>query len=266
MSTTAPSFEPARDGLEFESGRRAARDALLRTSRPKPRHPHSRTDLGGLSGAPYPSATVPTAADAPTGACEYVRWVQVTLRRALDAPLQIDGIMTHRTRNWIRAFQRRNRVPVSGYIGPDTEAALRRVGAKRSRDDGPFEAEFELSGAAGAAERALSRTNAAPIDTALRSLGKAPVAGLYRLHASDGRFYTGMSIDLRKRILQHAWCLSHLGQSMKPFTLALHRVPGASGLQLRAVEKSINAHHKQTNNQNRLNTLTELEFLELDKT
>jgi putative peptidoglycan binding protein len=248
--------------LSFETGRRAARTTLLGTQSTKPRHPLPHRYPGDLSDAPYRGATEPMAVGAP--ASEYVRWLQATLRRALDAPLAIDGVMTRLTRHWIRAFQRRCRLPITGYVGPDTEAALRRVGAKHGRDDSRFEAEFELTGAAGTAEKALAPANATPIDSALRALGKTPVPGLYRFHAPDGRFYTGQSIDLRRRILQNAWCLSHLGQSVRPFKIAFHRVPGADETKLRTLEKAINAHQKRTNNRNRLNTLTELEFLELE--
>ncbi len=55
---------------------------------------------------------------------EYVRWVQSSLNRILGLSLQVDGIMTPETRDAIRRFQERERLPLDGIVGPDTERAL----------------------------------------------------------------------------------------------------------------------------------------------
>ena len=199
---------------------------------------------------------------APSAPSEYVRWVQDTLNRALGISLAVDGVMTRSVRNWIRAFQRRNRLPVSGYIGPDTEAALRHAAGEDGQGELGSEWEFELTGNAQTAENALAAAKAAPVASALQSLGKARIPGLYRFHAPDGRFYTGMAVDLRRRIVQHMWCLSHFGKSARGYRLALYRMPGMTEAQIRALERAINAHHQ--NDDKRLNKVTELEVLELN--
>jgi predicted GIY-YIG superfamily endonuclease len=272
MSMFAPTFEIVPFGLELERGRGGGTQAprSIRT-KPGPRPPtgsyrppwRRRRDVLGGSGYGWGvDGTEPPAADEPVApaSSEHVRWVQDTLNRALGSSLAVDGVMTRAVRRWIRVFQRRNRLPVSGYIGPDTEAALRRAG--RDGEPGESEFEWELSGDALTAESALSAARAVPVASALKSLGsRTKVAGLYRFHASGGRFYTGMTMDLRRRIQEHLWCLSHFGKSPRSYRLALYPMPGATQQQVRALERAINEHHKD--NANRLNKVTELEVLEL---
>ena len=167
------------------------------------------------------------------GGSEYVRWVQDTLNTALGTTLAIDGVMTNALRKWIRVFQRRSRLPVSGFIGPDTESALRRVW--RDSEQREFEFEWELSGEAPTAENALGVANAKPVELALKSLGKQKIAGLYRFHTSTGKFYTGKAIDLRRRLIQHMWCLSHFGKTARGMKLALYLMKDATDTQVRAL-------------------------------
>jgi predicted GIY-YIG superfamily endonuclease len=169
--------------------------------------------------------------------------------------------MSDAVRDAIRDFQRKNQLPVSGYIGPDTESALRRVGADSQGGELEFEWVSELSGDALTTDTALSQSRAQPIRFVLKSLGKQPVPGLYRFFTADGRFYTGMAIDLRRRIIQHLWCLSHFGVGTKNHRLVLYRMPGKTSDQIRVIEVAINRYNK--NNALRLNKTTELEFLEL---
>src|SRR5262249_22811946 len=149
-----PTFEIVPFGWELERGRGAAPPRGMR-SRPVARPPSGpyrpawrrrRDALGGSFYAWGGDGTEPPAADepAPPASSEYVRWVQDTLNRALGSSLAVDGVMTSSLRRWIRVFQRRNRLPVSGYIGPDTDAALRR--ATRDGELGEAEFEWELSG------------------------------------------------------------------------------------------------------------------------
>src|SRR5215831_15257776 len=88
-----------------------------------------------------------------TASSEYVRWLQSTLNRVIGGTLPVDGIMSAAVRDAIRDFQQRNRLPVSGYVGPDTDAALRRA---RSDSSGS-ELEFELSGEAKQADAILAQ-------------------------------------------------------------------------------------------------------------
>ena len=163
-------------------------------------------------------------------------------------------------------FQRQSRLPVSGFIGPDTEAALRRV--RRETEQREFEFELELSGDALTADNALAMSRAVPIASALKSLralGTGKIAGLYRFYTSAGKFYTGMSMDLRPRILQHMWCLSHLGRTTRGFKLALYPMKGFTDAQIRPLEKRINEHHLKNSEGKVLNKVTELEVLELNE-
>ena len=45
----------------------------------------------------------------------------------MSAGLPVDGVMTAATRSIVRSFQRRENLPVSGIVGPDTEDALKRA-------------------------------------------------------------------------------------------------------------------------------------------
>jgi len=274
MSTTADIFEIAPFQHEFEAGARFARGARAvsrgRTSAPKPlpsfrKRRVSRTPwiYRGWADHPPVTAVEPQAEPEPSSAAssEYVRWLQSTLNHAIGSTLPNDGIMSDAVRDAIRDFQRKNRLPVSGYIGPDTESALRRVRADSQGGELEFEWVSELSGDALTTDTALSQSRAQPIQFVLKSLGKQPVPGLYRFFTADGRFYTGMAIDLRRRIIQHLWCLSHFGVGTKNHRLVLYRMPGKTSDQIRVIEVAINRYHK--NNALRLNKTTELEFLEL---
>ena len=55
---------------------------------------------------------------------ERVRWVQDSLNRILGLRLPLDGIMRPEIRSAVRSFQKRERLLVSGIVGPDTERAL----------------------------------------------------------------------------------------------------------------------------------------------
>ena len=276
MSTTHEFFEiePFRHELENEarrgggSARRVPRGPRGPATKPWPSFRKRRTErassiYGGSGGYPDAADPEPQAGTEPASveSLEYVRWLQSTLNRAVGAALPIDGVMSATVRDAIRTFQQRNRLPASGYIGPDTEAALRRVGTGSGSNEFEFEWEFELSGDALAADRALSQSRALPIRFALKSLGKQTIPGLYRFFANDGRHYTGMAADLRRRIIQHLWCLSHLGVETKNHRLVLYRMDGKTAEQVRSVEASINKHYKGKNV--RLNATTELEVLEL---
>src|SRR5262249_36550431 len=104
---------------------------------------------GGWGGyAPVPGAE-PRREPEPASAApsENVRWLQSTLNRAIGGALPIDGVMSGAVRDAIREFQRKNRLPVSGYVGPDTDAALRRVDGGPEAGELEFETEAELTNA-----------------------------------------------------------------------------------------------------------------------
>ncbi len=280
--STIPTIDPFPTELEFERSFRPGRGAATgprsgqpsrppRSSQPPYTPAWRRRRFGGPRSStigpaydepdPYPRQRTLDGEPARPGSSEYVRWVQDTLNTALGTTLAVDGVMTNSLRQWIRVFQRRCRLPVSGFIGPDTETALRRV--RSDREQREFEFEWELSGAALTAENALAVTNAKPVELVLKSLGKQKIPGLYRFHTSTGKFYTGKAVDLRRRLVQHMWCLSHFGKTARGMKLALHLMKDATEAQVRALEKKINEHHKNDNN--RLNRVTELEVLALNE-
>ncbi|MBK8903634.1 MAG: DUF2272 domain-containing protein [Anaerolineaceae bacterium] len=59
----------------------------------------------------------------------YIRWVQRSLNKIIGQGLPVDGIHGTKTRNAIRAFQRRTRLTADGVVGAKTEAALIAAGA-----------------------------------------------------------------------------------------------------------------------------------------
>jgi len=79
----------------------------------------------------------------PQGA-NYIRWVQTSLNRIMGLRLDVHGIMEPQTRSAIRSFQRRQGLPVTGTVGPETEQALVAEGA----DSPPESQEFQSSAGA----------------------------------------------------------------------------------------------------------------------
>jgi len=246
MSTTAEIFEivPFQHEVRgrFAGGARRVPRSRGPASKPWPsfrkrrilRTPWIYRKRGG-----YLSDTVlePQAEPIPssTASSEYVRWLQSTLNRVIGGTLPVDGIMSAAVRDAIRDFQQRNRLPVSGYVGPDTDAALRRA---RSDSSGS-ELEFELSGEAKQADAILAQAKDVKL---VRPLN--PVPGLYRFYTPGGKFYTGMAAkNLRGRVLQHLWCLSHLGLTDQGYRLAVYEMRGRTPAEVRALEKQINQHH-----------------------
>lgn len=59
----------------------------------------------------------------------YLRWVQASLNRLINAGLKVDGSMGPQTRVAVRRFQLLNNLVVDGKIGLQTEAALVAAGA-----------------------------------------------------------------------------------------------------------------------------------------
>jgi peptidoglycan hydrolase-like protein with peptidoglycan-binding domain len=270
MSTATEIFEiePFRHEFEgearFAGGARSRPRAPTAASKPWPSFRKRRIlRTPGSDGGwrRYPPATdpEPQAEPEPSSAApaEYVRWLQSTLNRAIGGALPINGVMSAAVRDAIRDFQQRNRLPASGYVGPDTDAALRRVGGA-GRGELEFEWEFELTGEAKNANAKLARAKDVELVKPLK-----PVPGLYRFYAPGGKFYTGMAAkSLRGRILQHLWCLSHLDVSDKGYRLAVYEMPGKNPKEIRALEKQINEYHIANNRGRTLNKRAELELQE----
>lgn len=80
------------------------------------------------SGARQPS-THPPGPQSSQRSRDYIRWVQHSLNRIMGLRLVEDGVLGPKTRNAIRAFQRRKRLRVDGTVGSHTERALLAAGA-----------------------------------------------------------------------------------------------------------------------------------------
>jgi peptidoglycan hydrolase-like protein with peptidoglycan-binding domain len=135
-------------------------DRRLRPSMRFPRPRRFPTRVGFRSGSVQePYGQEPRQNSAPSGGLqqtpdddqaregnEHVRWVQLSLNRILSLNLPVDGVMSAETRKAISRFQRREKLPVTGAVGPDTERALTaatRGSGKKGiyRENEPFEFE-----------------------------------------------------------------------------------------------------------------------------
>lgn len=58
---------------------------------------------------------------------DFVSWIQSSLNDQLGLRLPVDGIMSAATRSAVRSFQERQGLPVTGLVGPETQAVLRQV-------------------------------------------------------------------------------------------------------------------------------------------
>jgi peptidoglycan hydrolase-like protein with peptidoglycan-binding domain len=123
-----------------ELGRFRPMPARRFSPRPMPARSFSRRPLAGPRTRPRPRPPFGRrsylyAPESPV-ATEYVRWVQIMLNQALNLQLPIDGVMNVPTRSAIRSFQEQKGLPVTGIVGPDTEAALRAPVNGRSLSSG----------------------------------------------------------------------------------------------------------------------------------
>jgi N-acetylmuramoyl-L-alanine amidase/Putative peptidoglycan binding domain len=135
----------------------------------------------GVRGSQY---TDPWMQVAPaTQASEFVRWVQSAVGRALGSRLPITGVMDATTRQAVRQFQRLERLPEDGIVGPPTQNALQR---RESGTSNEWEFESEIGGPAPQA-RGATDSPLAVIKGKMRS-GRArnlPVAGIC-VHTTGG--------------------------------------------------------------------------------
>ncbi|UCF95684.1 MAG: peptidoglycan-binding protein [Desulfobacterales bacterium] len=56
-----------------------------------------------------------------------VRWLQESLNKILGSRLSVDGITGEKTREAVKAFQRKYGLQVDGVAGPITEGKLREI-------------------------------------------------------------------------------------------------------------------------------------------
>ena len=78
---------------------------------------------------------------------DFVRWAQTCLNGYLGLRLPVHGVLDLTTRNAIRTFQERQGLPLTGRIGPKTEAGLKGVCVEEAGAPAPSdEVEAELRG------------------------------------------------------------------------------------------------------------------------
>ena len=126
--------------------------------------PASRPPLIRPLWRPYPGPVstwiervAPSGGEGPS---ELARWTQSCLNRALGLSLPITGLLDPATREAVRRFQAREKLPVDGIVGPPTQAAL---GAACARGPGAEPAEGG-GGGGGAEPPAESGANEPPSD------------------------------------------------------------------------------------------------------
>ena len=107
------SDRPAPARLRFPAGRSRLRRIH---SKPRRRPPLFRRSRALLSAdVQYPGSSE---------AAEFICWIQSSLNRILGIRLSVNGVMNNATRDALRSFQRRKRLPVDGIVGPETKQAL----------------------------------------------------------------------------------------------------------------------------------------------
>jgi hypothetical protein len=165
----------------------------------------------------------------PAAASEDVRWAEYSLNQVLGLRLPVHGRMDAQARSTLRSFQRRQSVPPSGILGPDTCEALQATVKEPPPGPGDGQQEFAVQpqqqelpveirdyftthGTKAPAYGVLDETT---LDKVRRTSGLlAGNPGLYLItfrRGSKQRAYSGKADDLRKRLLQHRLCLTHLG-------------------------------------------------------
>ena len=86
-----------------------------------------RRPIGRYGPIAVQAGAAPDYTQAPAGGAvpsEQIRWVQFALNQIMNARLPTDGIASSAFRAALREFQGQRGLPVSGFAGPDTIAAL----------------------------------------------------------------------------------------------------------------------------------------------
>lgn len=95
--------------------------AVVYPAWPFPEPPREPSRDSSSSGSYVPP---PASDNATREGSEHMRWVQTSLNTILSLNLPVDGVAGVETRSAIRSFQKREQLPVTGLVGPDTERAL----------------------------------------------------------------------------------------------------------------------------------------------
>jgi hypothetical protein len=118
-------------GKRYPSGATGSKRMMRHGPWPPQHGPYRR--FGGYAPAWGASTSVADNTQAAAGyptPSEQVRWVQFALNQVMNANLPTDGIASPEFRATLRDFQMRQGLPVSGFVGPDTIAALQSRGGE----------------------------------------------------------------------------------------------------------------------------------------
>jgi hypothetical protein len=86
--------------------------------------------------------------------------------------------------------------------------------------------------------------------------------GVYTIYKGQRHLYVGKSRDLRRRLQQHLWCLTHMGVDLGEYSVKLTPMRGATPDQLQRVESAVIA---KWGRQKQAGTLTNLKARELEE-
>jgi hypothetical protein len=91
---------------------------------------------------------------------------------------------------------------------------------------------------------------------------RANSPGVYTIYKGQRHLYVGKSRDLRRRLQQHLWCLTHMGVDLGEYSVRLTPMRGATPNQLQRVESAVIA---KWGRQKQAGTLTNLKARELEE-
>jgi hypothetical protein len=81
---------------------------------------------------------------------------------------------------------------------------------------------------------------------ALAQAGQAPTAsGQYRIFRNGGLIYVGESANLRTRLMQHLWCLTHLQIPVAPYQFSYALMSRSTPASRRRVERAAIERHRR---------------------
>jgi hypothetical protein len=129
--------------------------------------------------------------------------------------------------------------PAGGNPIPDEWRNWGRGGAREMQEYGEaesFEVESEAELWRGEPEGPWTQEVSfqAAIDDA-----KANGPGIYTIYKDRRRLYVGKSVNLRRRLRQHLWCLQHMGIDPGTYAVKLTPMKGAKPGQLQRVESAV---------------------------
>jgi len=242
----------------FPQGRRGPSRMLGSTQSRLRRGPHRplRGYGPGVWAPPPEGGLAPASGAVPS---EQIRWVQFMLNSALGANLPVDGLVSSDLRAALRDFQRRQGLPVSGFVGPDTIDPLKQTSGSEPSGELAGE-EFDISDQmARSLDERLKRSS---LHLTRRIVNTVPeVRGLYRITWPGGSYYGRSEKNLRERLRDHITEVEQLGFSVSQthlFTYA--QMPRHERADVKIAEKKVTAlHFNDPGNTNK--RIGELEFL-----